>query len=605
VTDIREPVEPISYPVPDAVFETIDADAQQHGGPWQEPEAYIGSVGRTMFDTPSSDDNTVTVVVPRDTMERLPSQSLVRIRSVPDEREYLGVVVKGPFAEPDGLRGDAPIIVTTTVKGGIFMPRFHGRVEVQILGERIDGVVVPPRFRPLPNSPVFALDLESTRAVLRIDGEIPLGRVIGHDNLEISIPSHRKSVLPRHMGILGTTGGGKSTTVAGLIAGFQADGIATILIDTEGEYTDIGRPTDDLNMMGALRHRDAAPAGIPNTTIYGLIGRAGRSSGRKFTLVFSDLSPYLVCEILDLTDAQETRYLKAYDICKRLLRQFRISPTPQEASAFLEPDEVEEGYPHMTLAQVVDVVRLCAQQVAGEDGPIIVGSPDFKGREDDIRRVIRETKGLDHPSSWRALQGKLGRLARLGVFDNRDAPPLNYAAMIEPGSVSIIDLSETDSPQLNNLVIAEALRGIAKSQNARYRQAEDANTEPPRTMIIIEEAHEFLSTERIKQMPHLFQQVARISRRGRKRWLGLVFVTQLPQHLPDEVLGLVNNYILHKIGDAGVIAKLKRSVSDVDESLWIRLPSLAPGQAIVYTPNMARPLMVAVNPAPCKLRMVD
>jgi hypothetical protein len=124
-------------------------------------------------------------------------------------------------------------------------------------------------------------------------------------------------------------------------------------------------------------------------------------------------------------------------------------------------------------------------------------------------------------------------------------------------------------------------------------------------MVVIEEAHEFLSSERIKQMPVLFQQVARIARRGRKRWLGMVFVTQLPQHLPDEVLGLINNFILHKIADAGVINRLRRSIGGIDEGLWSRLPSLAPGQAIVTTTSMARPLLVAIDPTPCKLRMVD
>ena len=57
-------------------------------------------------------------------------------------------------------------------------------------------------------------------------------------------------------------------------------------------------------------------------------------------------------------------------------------------------------------------------------------------------------------------------------------------------------------------------------------------------LIVIEEAHEFLSAERIEKMDTLFQQVARIAKRGRKRWLGLVFVTQLPQHLPRQVFGL-------------------------------------------------------------------
>ena len=99
--------------------------------------------------------------------------------------------------------------------------------------------------------------------------------------------------------------------------------------------------------------------------------------------------------------------------------------------------------------------------------------------------------------------------------------------------------------------------------------------------IVAAEAHEFLSRERISEMENLYQQVARIARRGRKRWLGLIFVTQLPQHLPDEVLGLVNNYILHKIGDSNVINRLKRSIGGIDEGMWNRLPNLSPGQAVV------------------------
>ena len=86
-------------------------------------------------------------------------------------------------------------------------------------------------------------------------------------------------------------------------------------------------------------------------------------------------------------------------------------------------------------------------------------------------------------------------------------------------------------------------------------------------MVFIEEAHEFLSSKRITQMPVLFQQVARIARRGRKRWLGLVFITQFPQHLPDEVLGLINNWIMHKISDANVVNRLRRSIGGVEEAL--------------------------------------
>lgn len=43
----------------------------------------------------------------------------------------------------------------------------------------------------------------------------------------------------------------------------------------------------------------------------------------------------------------------------------------------------------------------------------------------------------------------------------------------------------------------------------------------------------------------------------------------------------------------------------VDESLWRRLPGLAPGQALVAMSSFARPLLINIDPTPCKLLMVE
>jgi DNA helicase HerA-like ATPase len=175
----------------------------------------------------------------------------------------------------------------------------------------------------------------------------------------------------------------------------------------------------------------------------------------------------------------------------------------------------------------------------------------------------------------------------------------------------VIDLSDVTVSELTNIVIADLLRGVQGAQDDAYQEYERGkragrNVPPPtRTVVIIEEAHEFLSAERIEKTRILFQQVARIAKRGRKRWLGLVFVTQLPQHLPRQVFGLVNSYILHKINDAEVVSTLRRTVSGIDAGLWDRLPGLAPGQAIVSFPHMTRPLLVSVDPTPAELRLVD
>ncbi|NJL55489.1 DUF853 family protein, partial [bacterium] len=481
--------------IPEDVMESIDAEAERAGGAWTEPAEYQGSVGRTMFDTSASEDSTVTVLLPRESIEHVPAQSLVRIHSLPDNRKYLGVVIKGPFAEPDGLRGDAPIVVTTTIKGGIFMPKFHGRVQVELLGEEVNNVIEPPRFRPLPNSPVFVLDSKETEAVLKVSGSIPLGLAVGHEDLSVHIPADRKSVLPRHLGILGTTGGGKSTTVSGLIHNFQQAGIATILIDTEGEYTMMNEPTDDPVMQSILERRGLSPAGVQQTRLYHLVGRDTTNPKHQhketFCLRFSDLSPYLVIELLELTDAQEQRFLKSYDITKRVLDDLKISPANDtEKAQFIELDEMEEGYPRMTLAHVYDIVQACAQIVAKEEDTIRFYSTDFKDKRDRVLASMKKaTEALpSNVLSWRALQGKLSRLRRLKIFDNSDAEPLDYKALTTPGHVSIIDLSDTDSPQINNLVIAQLLRGLQDQQNTNYEAAEQDGTQPPRTMVVIEEA---------------------------------------------------------------------------------------------------------------------
>ncbi len=596
---------------PDAAFRAIDADSARAGGSWVPPEGYEGSVGSTMFDAPASKDGTVTVLLPPENIDRLPSQALVRIEGPVDGRVYLGAVVGGPFAEPDGLRADSTPMVVTAVKGGLLMPRYHGRAQVEIIGERLkQGAIVPPRWRPKPNSPVFPLDAEQTAHVLQIQGDLRLGLAEGFEDLTVCVPATRKSVFPRHLGVLGTTGAGKSTTVSGLVAKVQQAGMAAILIDTEGEYCAINEPAEKDEMLQALARRGLEPHGVEETHVYHLVGKEttnpNHPSVAAFSLRFSALSPYAVQEILDLNDAQSERFFKAYDITKLALEKLGVWPkTDEDRRKFMELDELETGYPEMTLTHLYDVVREIASRVDKDGADQYLETTLFRDKRQQLREIIGSVDPPKHVSSWRVLQGKLGKIKRLKIFDSADATPLEYGELLRAGRVSIVDLSDTDSPQVNNLVIAELLRGVQEQQETNYKAAVERGRSPVPTVVFIEEAHEFLSAQRIKKMEVLFQQVARIARRGRKRWLGLVFITQLPQHLPDEVFGLINNWILHKVSDAGVVNRLKHSIGGIAESLWDRLPSLAAGQAITSFTTFTRPVQVSIDPTPCRLLMVE
>jgi DNA helicase HerA-like ATPase len=626
---------PTSAAVADEVLTQLERDSVAAGGPVAPDPDEVGAVGRTMFDQPGSEDLTITVLLFKENLQAAPSQALVRVKSRPDGRSYLGVISSGPFAQPDSLRADSPLLVTMATRGSSYLPPYHGRVQVTILGEELsDGTLSPPRLRPLPNSPVFALSDEESATRLRCGGDTRLGLAVGQRAVTVGVPSNSKAVLPRHTAVLGTTGGGKSTTVAGLVQQAQAAGMAVVLLDVEGEYAFLHEPTEDATMLGRLRERGLPACGVPaeRMALYHLVGRdtanPGHPSRRMFSLQFARLSPYAVMEILDLSDAQRERYLKAYDIAREVMRELGVFPKKGDAEQerlALEVDEFERGYPRMTLPLLMDVVSACAaraekqpkeskrvnEEEESEEAPTAFEPRSRElGTSEGTAALRKRIHAMNPPGnviSWRALLGRLGRLNRLKVFydEANGVRPLSYKALLEPGNVSVVDLSDTGFSELNNLVIADLLRGIQEAQDEAYVQFEQGGAQPPRVLVIVEEAHEFLSEERVARTPILFQQVARIAKRGRKRWLGLVFVTQLPQHLPRQLFGLVNNYVLHKITDPAVVGALRRTVSGIDEGLWERLPGLAPGQAIVSFGHMARPLLVAVDPAPCKLRLVD
>jgi uncharacterized protein len=625
---------------PDTASANLARDASDAGGPYEEPPEYQGSIGRTTFDDRSSADGTVTVVLPPDSVDLVPSQSLLKIVSVPDKREYVATVTAGPFCEPDGMRADSPALIASAVNRAMAMPRHHGRVQATIIGQRIGDGMMPGRHRPKPNSPVHPVPDAEMAGILNLTGDLRLGLAYGHDSVEVRIPSKEKSVLPRHTANIGTTGGGKSTGIGRYIAGLQESGTCVITFDVEGEYTKLNEPTDNPHLLAALKERGLEPHGIANTHLYHLVGRdcanPNHPSITPFSLRLSEISPHAFAEIMDLNQAQEDRLLKVYDVAKLLIRQFEIFPRKTHEKAdnafILEIDEFDRGWPFMTLEHLcylVSGIINIAESRSDAEPPF--NARGFTGQWERIKTALmgqfggvhenddgdgdgrigrgRRGSGRTEPKfgniqSWKVVSSRINRLRKLGIFDREDAQNLRYAQMLQPGRVSIIDLSDLENNDVRNLAIAEILRGILVFQQQTYDKAQEAGKKPLSTNVIIEEAHEFLSAKRITQMPTLRDQLVKIAKRGRKRYLGLTFVTQSPNDLPEEVLGLVNNWIIYKIDDP-MIRRLRSFVPNADDSLWTLVRSLGQGQALTSFTHMKRPIITAMDPSPAMLRMTD
>ncbi len=93
-----------------------------------------------------------------------------------------------------------------------------------------------------------------------------------------------------------------------------------------------------------------------------------------------------------------------------------------------------------------------------------------------LRTRMHTAKIQGNAISWRALLGKLGRLNRLKVFYSEQSgpEPLKYNELLRPGRVSVVDLSDSGASELNNLVIADLLRGVQDAQDDAYSAYEKA-----------------------------------------------------------------------------------------------------------------------------------
>jgi DNA helicase HerA-like ATPase len=198
--------------------------------------------------------------------------------------------------------------------------------------------------------------------------------------------------------------------------------------------------------------------------------------------------------------------------------------------------------------------------------------------------------------SYLALKGKLGGLKRTGAFDTPGVDPIDPARLIQPGRVTVFDVSFAND-RLKNLVIAQLLRSVFEYKREHQDSA--------RTMLIIEEAHTFISAEKSGRMQETIELLREIARRGRKRWLGLTFISQQPSHLPNEIFELCNTRLVHNVKSQNNLRVLKTTAGDVADEIWDLVPTLGVGQAICSTPQYRDPVVVNMRPSTTKREFVD
>jgi len=522
-------------------------------------------IGFVNFDSSSGSNNEVEVRVPFEKIINIARGKYIIIEAK-DSDYYLARITKGPFYTPDAVSRDSAFAKASIVQAETisFIPDYHGICYAELIGifdinsSQVSGI----QTRPRPKSAVFQLPPEKLEDLLKIHGNMYLGQVSGYKDIRVRFDSNKKTVLPRNLGIFGTVGSGKTNSSQVLIEEASAAGWAVIVIDVEGEYIAMDEPSSEI-LKNKLMQKKAEsfkiePKGLEKFQVYyPTASESKKKNAYEFSIPFGGLSPYELSEIMGMNETQTDRFIELWDEQKEKIIKSVSGSSKKKYSnqwdAIDKGDEDELDLPGLTINDMINT----------------------------LNDKLKLEKGSSK-SSWLVVKRLLNRLKRFGIFDSSE-DILEPGDLLKAGHVSVLDMSNSYNVQVNNIVIAYILRKVfdlkVKNENL------------PPTMIFIEEAHTFVSKENANKMEALMDRLREVTRRGRKRWLGLCFISQQPSHLPDEIYELCNTKIIHQTIGSKNINSLKTSAGNVNEAIWDEVPTLGQGRSIIISPQFHHPIM--------------
>jgi DNA helicase HerA-like ATPase len=477
----------------------------------------------------------------------------------------LARITKGPFFTPDAVSRDSAFARASIVQASDidFIPDYHGIGYCELIGlfhynsSHLSGV----QTRPHPKSPVFNLPHDKIQELLKLKGNMYLGHLSGYEGIRVYLDANSKVVLPRNIGIFGTVGSGKTNSSQVLIEEAAAAGWAVVVLDVEGEYISMDKPNSELSNNPGLKKKaeqyQITPEGIKHFQVYHPANTdSKRKDSLEFSIPFGSLSPYELSAIMGMNDTQADNFTTLWD---KQVADIAVNSTkpknPKNQWKAIDENKFDEEpeYPDLTIESLLN----------------------------KLNDELKEQKGSSK-SSFLVVKRLLNRLRRFGIFDSTD-DLIDTADLLKPGKVSVLDLSNSYTVQVNNIVIAYLLRKLFDQKIK--------NPDLPPTMIFIEEAHTFVSKENASKMEALLDRLREVTRRGRKRWLGLCFISQQPSHLPEEIFELCNTKIIHQTTGNRNLNALKISGGNVNEAIWDDVPTLGQGRSIIISPQFQHPIM--------------
>ena len=304
----------------------------------------------------------------------------------------------------------------------------------------------------------------------------------------------------RHGLIAGATGTGKTVTLQILAESFAAAGVPVFLADVKGDLSGLARAGSEgfklhdafMKRAGTIGFSDYAYAAFP-VTFWDLFGE----QGHPIRTTVAEMGPLLLSRMLGLTDAQ----VGVINIA------FRVAD--------------EEGLPLLDLKDLQALLVWVGQN----------------------QNALSLRYGNVATSSVGAIQRELLVLENQGGARFFGEPALELSDILRTdvdgrGRINILASDRLmSSPRLYATTLLWLLSELFEEL------PEVGDPDKPRLVFFFDEAH-LLFDEAPKALVDKVEQVARLIR---SKGVGVYFVTQNPDDIPEDVLGQLGNRVQHAL----------------------------------------------------------
>jgi uncharacterized protein len=438
---------------------------------------------------------------------------------------------------------------------------------------------------------------------------VRIGHIAGSESIDALVDINK--LVTRHSAIVGTTGSGKSTTVAGLVNSLsnieKFPSARMIILDIHGEYgkalkdrANIFKINPEPNVENEKHLRIPFWALNADELLQISLGNFGENSKAK-NIVLEKILDY------------KLEALKKYPKSNLSTENLSVdSPVPFSLNKlWYELYSSEFGTYYSDNGKLPTEENL-AYEIDENNNPL-KGDPE-KGIPPKFKRVknVKEdAEKINYTPDNLNIRGQLENLGaklRIPRFDflfkpgewtpkldgevNKDLDFFikNWIGTEKP--VTILDLSGIPSSVLND-IIGVCLRIIYDGLFWSRNLPEGGKERP--LLIVMEEAHSYLNDNFEGLASSIVQ---RIVKEGRKYGIGAMIVSQRPSEINSTILSQCGTFFSMRLSNNTDRSHIKGAITDNLDGLTDMLPILRTGEAIVLGEAVKLPMRTLIEAPP-------